>query len=336
MKHMLSCSCKLSATAGRCYGGSAAEQASSDWSQPWAQGRQAGRQAVLRFDGRRKAGPNGTAARKRLRLHRGRLGGGEWHPLKRRRRAVCEDVRRRKKARKPDKASENQYEDCRWRTREKTKDALFSRRRRADGFYPTSQRTVACLYFLKHHSAPCIISNFPFTCQVRTREHWAWLAPQKKLGDEEESLGWTSGWSPELSFSRITHKKSRIFAWHGTTQPVRFGIYPLIRVDASWLWNCKLKKRASRRFFFTALCSWRHSSLGIQFMLSPPLSVHAKTEIYMILILSGKFFLSLHLQFLYNCICQSFGWHVKCDCGSALRFFFFVFGGHFSQGSRSK
>lgn len=248
--------------------------------------------------------------------------GGEWHPLKRRRRAVCEDVRRRKKARKPDKASENQYEDCRWRTREKTKDALFSRRRRADGFYPTSQRTVACLYFLKHHSAPCIISNFPFTCQVRTREHWAWLAPQKKLGDEEESLGWTSGWSPELSFSRITHKKSRIFAWHGTTQPVRFGIYPLIRVDASWLWNCKLKKRASRRFFFTALCSWRHSSLGIQFMLSPPLSVHAKTEIYMILILSGKFFLSLHLQFLYNCICQSFGWHVKCDCGSALRFFF--------------
>lgn len=86
---------------------------------------------------------------------------------------MCEDVRRRKKASKPDKASENQYEDCRWRTREKTKDALPSRRTRADGFYATSQRTVAFTDFLKHHSAPCIIPNFPFTCQVRTRDRWA-------------------------------------------------------------------------------------------------------------------------------------------------------------------
>lgn len=41
--------------------------------------RRAGRQAVLRFDGRRKAGPKGTAARKQLRLHRGRLGGNDTH-----------------------------------------------------------------------------------------------------------------------------------------------------------------------------------------------------------------------------------------------------------------
>lgn len=49
---------------------------------------------------------------------------GEWHPLDRKRRAVCEDVRRRKKASKPDKASENQYKDCWWRTRE-TPKTLF-------------------------------------------------------------------------------------------------------------------------------------------------------------------------------------------------------------------
>lgn len=37
---------------------------------------QAGREAAQQFDGRRKAGPKGTAARKRLQLHWGCFGGG--------------------------------------------------------------------------------------------------------------------------------------------------------------------------------------------------------------------------------------------------------------------
>ena len=41
-------------------------------------------------------------------------------------------------------------------------------------------------------------------------------------------------------------------------------------------------------FFFGALWSWRHSSFRIRLMLSPPLSVHAKTEISTILVLPGK------------------------------------------------
>lgn len=64
----------------------------------------------------------------------------------------------------------------------------------------------------------------------------------------KKSWGWTSIWFSELYFLRITREHSDFFACHWTTLPVGFGIYPLIWVDAGWLWNSKLKKTAPRRF----------------------------------------------------------------------------------------
>lgn len=106
-----------------------------------------GRKAALQCDGRRKAGPKGTAARKQLQLHSGCLE-GEWHPLEGRRRAVCGDVRRRKKASKPDKASEKQCEDRRRKKRKRREDALFTRGTHIDGFYDILYRTAVLLYTL--------------------------------------------------------------------------------------------------------------------------------------------------------------------------------------------
>ena len=85
------------------------------------------------------------------------------------------------------------------------------------------------------------------------------LRPPKNLTGRKVSGGHRDG-LPSSSCRRITNKKRRIFAWHGTTQPV--GIYPLIWVDASWLWNCKLKKRASRRFSFFFFLFLLHCVVG--------------------------------------------------------------------------
>ncbi len=96
-------------------------------------GKQAGRQAQLQFDGRRKAGPKGTAARKRLELHWGCLV-GEWHPLEWRRRAVCGDVRRRKNLVNLTKRLRNSARTVGRRRERDAKDALFARGTHIDGF----------------------------------------------------------------------------------------------------------------------------------------------------------------------------------------------------------
>lgn len=57
-----------------------------------------GRKAALQCDGRRKAGPKGTAARKRLQLHSGCLEGGMTPTGVKEEGSVCGDVRRRKKS----------------------------------------------------------------------------------------------------------------------------------------------------------------------------------------------------------------------------------------------
>lgn len=129
----------------------------------WAQGRQ----AALQFDGRRKAGPKGTAARKRLELHWGCLG-GEWHPLEWRRRAVCGDVRRRKNLVNLTKRLRNSARTVGGRGERDAKDALFT-------------RGIAHWWILWHFASdnyprlpfknpvpPLLLAaNFPFSWQVR-------------------------------------------------------------------------------------------------------------------------------------------------------------------------
>lgn len=140
-------------------------------------------------------------------------------------------------------------------------------------------------------------------------------------------------------FRGIPRVKSDCFAWHWTTHAVIFGIYCLIWVDAGWLWNSKQKRQrlAVFPFFFFFLVHWGVGdiplSLWIQPMLSPPLSVHAKTEISTILVLPGKYFLftiklstgkvESSLQS-FQMICQNLSCHDKyaADCFSSFSFFF--------------
>ena len=209
----------------------------------WAQDRQAGRQAALHFDGRRKAGPKGTAARKRLELHWGCSGGWGWGgmtPTGVKEEGSVWRRKEEKKASKPDKASEKQCEDCRRKRRKRReKRSVHQGERSLMDFKTFCIGQLSSWTFLKLRSTSSVaakLSRLVDKCAVR--EHWACSVPWKKLGDGEESFGGTAlVFFPRavfLSKDNARELGSLFFAWHRTTLPVEFGIYP---PDLSW---CRL------------------------------------------------------------------------------------------------
>lgn len=202
---------------------------------------QAGRQAALQFDGRRKAGPKGTAARKRLELHWGCSGGwGGITPTVVKEEGSVWRRKEEKKPSKPDKASEKQCEDCRRKRRKRRERRSVHQGERTLMDFMTfciGQRSSWTFSKLRSTSSVAAkLSRLVDKCAAR--EHWACSAPWKKLGDGEESFGGTAlVFFPRavfLSKDNARELGSLFFAWHRTTLPVEFGIYPS---DLSW---CRL------------------------------------------------------------------------------------------------
>lgn len=237
---------------------------------------------------------------------------------------VCGDVRRRKNLVNLTKRLSN---------RVKTVGGRSRRERRSFHREDAHSRILRGVFFLlavdnysllpfRTRPTYVVAANFLLSWQVRCSGNTGQcFALWKKLGDERWKVsrgGQRYGFTK--CFGRITRVNPDFCAWHWSTLSVGFGIYLQIRADAGWLWNSKLKKKKSQRldffpFFAAALYYWRHSSLWIQLMLSPPLSVHAKTEISTILVLPGK--CSLHgikkknLMRLQSLICQGSCCHTR-------------------------
>lgn len=130
---------------------SGAEQGPSHWTQfeqvERRAGRQTSRQAALQFDGRRKAGPKSTAARKQLELHWGCWGGMTPTGVKEEG-SVCGDVRRRKNLVNLTKRLRNRARTVGGRRQGDAKDALFTRGTHTDGFNDILHRTTILSYIV--------------------------------------------------------------------------------------------------------------------------------------------------------------------------------------------
>lgn len=116
---------------------------------------------------------------------------------------MCEDVRRRKKASKPDKASENQSRDCRWSTREPPK-TLFS----AGWILPHFAADNCLLLLFKTLSHfPAVFQTFHLLVKCALGSPGHDLRPRRNLVTGRKVSGGHQDGFPSSRFLRISHKK---------------------------------------------------------------------------------------------------------------------------------